>query len=243
MDLIRVTEKEGKKVVSARDLHAFLEAGSNVNTWFKNQSERAMLVENEDFIRFQISETSGQTSFDYAITLSSAKEIAMLNGGEKGKQARTYFIECERKLKEVYKVPTTFKEVFKVPTTFKEALLLAAEQQDVIEQQQKQLIEQAPKVEFYDDVADTTKSFDMQEASAMLKLKYGRNKLFGKLRDADILMNDNLPYREYINKGLFVVVESKWTNSKTQMVNAVFQTRITQKGLDWLNKNKTKLNL
>lgn len=99
--IIKITEQNGVKVVSARDLHAYLEAKSNVNTWFKNQIERAMLDENQDFTRVQISETSGQTSFDYAITLSAAKEISMLNGGEKGKEARTYFIECEKIAKRV----------------------------------------------------------------------------------------------------------------------------------------------
>ena len=67
----------------------------------KNQSDRAMLIENEDFQRVTIFlDTLGgrQESVDYAISLSAAKEIAMLNGGEKGKQARKYFIECERKL-------------------------------------------------------------------------------------------------------------------------------------------------
>ena len=49
-ELIKITEQEGKQVVSARDLHTFLEAGSNMNTWFKNQSDRAMLEEGIDFI-------------------------------------------------------------------------------------------------------------------------------------------------------------------------------------------------
>ena len=101
MELIKITEQNGKKVVSARELHAFLEAGSNVNTWFKNQVERAMLIENEDFVCVQISESEGrggQNKMDYAISINSAKEIAMLNGGDKGKQARLYFIECEKQL-------------------------------------------------------------------------------------------------------------------------------------------------
>ena len=96
MELIKITEQNGKKVVSARELHAFLENTDNVNTWFNRQADRAMLVENEDFVRVAILQPSGQTANDYAISLNSAKELAMLNGGEKGKQARLYFIECEK---------------------------------------------------------------------------------------------------------------------------------------------------
>lgn len=107
-ELIKVsTNTQGERVVSARELHTFLQAKSNVNTWFKNQVERAMLEENTDYQRVQISETSGQTSFDYALTLSASKEIAMLNGGEKGKQARQYFLECEKALKEIAKPLST----------------------------------------------------------------------------------------------------------------------------------------
>ena len=98
MELIKITENNGKNVVSARELHQFLGNTDNVNTWFKRQSERAMLVENEDFISVAFLQPSGQNAIDYAISINSAKEIAMLNGGDKGKQARLYFIECEKQL-------------------------------------------------------------------------------------------------------------------------------------------------
>ena len=98
MELIKITEQNGKKVVSARELHQFLGNTDNVNTWFKRQAERAMLVENEDFISVAFLQPSGQNAIDYAISINSAKEIAMLNGGDKGKQARLYFIECEKQL-------------------------------------------------------------------------------------------------------------------------------------------------
>jgi anti-repressor protein len=97
--LIKITTNEqGSSVVSARELHEYLEAGSNMNTWFKNQAERAMLDEGLDFIQIFEESTGGRPSKDYALSLSAAKEISMLNGGEKGKQARKYFIECEQKL-------------------------------------------------------------------------------------------------------------------------------------------------
>ena len=121
MELIKVTEANGKQLVSARELHKFLENTDNVNTWFKRQADRAMLVENEDFTSVAILQTSGQKAIDYAISLSSAKEIAMLNGGDRGKQARLYFIECEKQLQS------------KAPKTLKEALILALQQQEQIE--------------------------------------------------------------------------------------------------------------
>ena len=97
-ELLKVTvNEEGQQLVSARELHKFLQNTDNVNTWFKRQTERAMLSENDDFVRVAFLQPSGQTSNDYAIKLSAAKELAMLNGGERGKQARLYFIECEKR--------------------------------------------------------------------------------------------------------------------------------------------------
>ena len=232
--LIKVeTNSQGQQLVSARELHQFLQNTDNVNTWFKRQIDRAMLIENEDFTRVAILQTSGQTSYDYAIKLSAAKELAMLNGGEKGKQARLYFIECEKKL----------MNTFELPKTFSEALMLASKQAEIIEQQNAKIAIDAPKVEFYDEVASTSSTFDFQEASAMLKLKFGRNILFKKLREANVLMDDNLPFRKHIDSQYFIVIETKWVNHKTNTVTATKQTRLTQKGLDWLQKNKPKFKL
>ncbi len=100
---VRVSEK-GNQLVSARDIHEFLGVKSQFTDWIKNQFERAMLVENEDFILVTEKKVTNNSKNpltelkDYAMKLSAAKEIAMLNGGDKGKQARLYFIECEKKL-------------------------------------------------------------------------------------------------------------------------------------------------
>ena len=47
-------------------------------------------------------------------TLDMAKEISMIQRSEKGKQARQYFINCEKKLKEVVKKPLTTLEQLKL---------------------------------------------------------------------------------------------------------------------------------
>ena len=109
-ELIKVTVSEkGNQVVSARELHEFLEVKKQFTDWIKTQFERAMLVENQDYVlvtqKRVINNPKNPTTEinEYVLTLSSAKEIAMLNGGDKGKEARMYFIACERKLKEVKK--------------------------------------------------------------------------------------------------------------------------------------------
>ena len=100
-ELIKVTTNEqGSKVVSARDLHEFLEVTSRFNDWFNNMLKYGF-EENVDYTKFLVECTRGQNKYDYAITLDMAKELSMIQRTDKGKQARKYFIECEKKLKEV----------------------------------------------------------------------------------------------------------------------------------------------
>lgn len=97
------------ETVSARELHAFLESKQDFSTWIKNRIEKYEFVENQDFVKLhkkmELSKT-GQMSIEYFITLDMARELAMVENNEKGKQARKYFIECEKQLKSSQQTPT-----------------------------------------------------------------------------------------------------------------------------------------
>lgn len=88
------------KTCNARDLHAFLEVKARFNDWIANRIDSFGFVENQDFVALTKNLVSGGKAKDYFITLDMAKELAMVERNEKGKQARRYFIECERVAKE-----------------------------------------------------------------------------------------------------------------------------------------------
>lgn len=185
---------------------------------------------------------NGQEYPMFELTTSQAKQVLVRESKVVRKAVIAYIEKLENELNGVSRREELLIQLFssnplEVSSAHKE--LVALETAPLIEK----IEEQAPKVEFYDQIADTTTSFDMQEVSAMLKLSYGRNVLFRKLRDAKILMRDNLPYRNLLDEGKFIVVESRWMNPKTEQATATTQTRITQKGLDWLQKNKDRLRL
>lgn len=99
-ELVPVYEtSNGEKVVYGSELHEVL----GVRTPYKDWSSRRLLdvdaVENEDFEAAQICAPSGQTKKDHIIKLDTAKEMAMLERNEKGKQVRRYFIQVEKKFK------------------------------------------------------------------------------------------------------------------------------------------------
>ena len=93
---------EAVETVSARELHTFLESKQDFSTWVKNRIEKYDFVENQDYtlLHKKMEQVSGaKYLIEYYITLDMAKELAMVENNEKGKQARQYFIECEKQLK------------------------------------------------------------------------------------------------------------------------------------------------
>ena len=100
-ELIKVNENN---TVSARELHEFLEIGTRFDKWFGRMCEYGF-EENSDFRAIAQKRPTAQsnitTYIDYEITLDMAKEISMIQRSEKGKQARQYFINCEKKLKDI----------------------------------------------------------------------------------------------------------------------------------------------
>ncbi|EFK6610554.1 TPA: phage antirepressor Ant [Escherichia coli] len=85
---------------NARDLHAFLGVGKVFAAWITSRIADYKFVENQDYI-VTLSKTGKRKNVlckDYHLTLDTAKELAMVERNEKGRQIRRYFIECERKL-------------------------------------------------------------------------------------------------------------------------------------------------
>lgn len=93
--------------VDARTLHSFMKVGRDFSNWIKSRIEEYGFEEGKDFYSFLASEENcspnlaskgGHNRIDYHLTLDMAKELAMVERNEKGRQARRYFIECERRL-------------------------------------------------------------------------------------------------------------------------------------------------
>lgn len=108
-ELVPVYETNtGEKVVYGTELHKVMNVKSNYREWIKRRMSECDAVENKDYEAVEISTPSGQTMKEHLIRLDTAKEMAMLERNEKGKQVRRYFIRIEEKYKEhTYSVTTT----------------------------------------------------------------------------------------------------------------------------------------
>lgn len=232
-ELIKIsTDEKGNNAVSARELHSVLESRQQFGDWIKNRIEKYDLVENEDYLVFHNSMknlSGGRPLTEYALTINAAKELAMVEGNEKGKQVRRYFIECERMAKEL----TTSNQL---PKSFAEALRLAAEQAERIENQQAQIEEQRPRVLFSQAVETAKSSVLIGELAKILcqnGVKTGEIRLYQWLRDNHYLCahgeSYNLPTQRMIEMGLFEIKKSSRQNADgTIFVTST--TKVTGKG-------------
>lgn len=238
-ELIKIEEKDGKRVVNARELHQFLESKTRFNDWIRERIEKFQFTEGQDFVSFtqnSVKPCGGRPTIEYALSIDMAKELCMVENNERGRTARRYFIECEKKLKEAL-----FGS--QIPQTFAEALRLAADQQEQIEQQQKQLIEQEPKVNFANAMITSTTSCLVGELTKVLTQNgytIGQNRLFKWLRDEGYLgrwgERKNIPLQQYVEQGLFQLKKSTWPDN-----NGVLHTsttvKVTGKGQEYfINK-------
>lgn len=84
----------------ARELHSFLNVGRDFSNWIRERISEYGFTANLDYIVFSpdSAKTVGRRRKDYHLTLDTAKELAMVERNEKGRQIRRYFIECEKKL-------------------------------------------------------------------------------------------------------------------------------------------------
>jgi len=148
-----------------------------------------------------------------------------------------------------YDAVTRFKVIEKIeelesklnrPTTLRESLLAQVKLIDENEKLQIENKAMTPKAEFFDAVTDSKTALEMGKIAKVLAIKgYGRNKLFAFLREAKILRHNNEPYQQYIDRGLFRIIEQKYKVPCGETRISI-KTLVFQKGLDYILKAVNK---
>lgn len=238
-ELIKVSVTDGKQAVSARDLHAFLESKREFATWIKDRIKKYGLVENQDyqvFDEFVKNPSGGRPMTEYALSIDCAKELAMVEGNSQGKKARQYFIECEKALKT--------QTAHALPQSFSEALMLAAQQAEQIELQKSQLQLSAPKVEYYDEVLQSTSAIatnviakELGTSAVTLNEKLVKHKVIYKQNGTYLL------HHKYTGKGYEVYKTYRYVNQRGELETArhLYWTEKGREfihGFDWIKPKK-----
>lgn len=125
---------------------------------------------------------------------------------------------------------------FKVPQSYSEALALAAEQQKQIEQKDKTIAKLQPKADFADAAFSSDTLISISQAAKILRLGFGRNTLFKKLREKGVFFtNRNEPKQKYVDAKYFNLVEGKPIPRSNGSILIPVTVYCTQKGLAYIN--------
>lgn len=243
-ELIKIRETENGKAVSARELHRFVvqeakggQTGEQFNHWIARMLEYGFVnrvdytVIEYDYTGAEISQSDNQrvAKRDYALTVECAKEISMLQRNDRGKQARKYFIEAEKKLTQ-----NPFLHISKA-----EALKLAYEAEAKNELLEKELKIQAPKAEYYDKVLDSKGVYVTNQIAKELGMSAVT--LNRRLHLLGIQYKQNgtwVLYHQYQDKGLTKTRTYTYQDGNG-LTKTSMQTVWTEKGREFIH-NATK---
>jgi anti-repressor protein len=226
---------EGEIIISGRELHEFLEVGTEYKKWFSRMTEYGF-EENINFVRvYQKCRTPGglQDIVDHHIKLDMAKEIAMIQRTDRGKEARQYFLRIEK--------------MWNSPEMVMKRALEYADKKVIELKQQIQL--DRPKVVFADAVSASKTSILIGDLAKLLKqngYNTGQQRLFNELREKGYLIKRkgadyNSPTQRSMEMGLFEVKETAITHSDGH-VSISKTTKVTGKGqIYFINKLKSEL--
>jgi len=232
---IEVNEKQ-EPCISGRELHEFLEVETPYHIWFPRMVGYGF-DEDIDFSTFEqkcSKPQGGRPSTDHIIKLDMAKEIAMIQRSEKGKQARQYFIEVEKEYNSPEKIMA--RALLMADKQIKELTIRNSEQKQLIEEQQ-------PKVLFAQSVESSNNSCLVGELAKILRqngIDIGQNRLFSWLRENGYLGRKgefyNTPTQKSMDLGL-MTIKKNVINQPDGTIRTTTTTKISGKGqIYFINK-------
>ena len=211
-ELLKINTTDSEHItVSARELHKALEVNTDFNHWFTRMCEYGF-EDGKDFATFLSESTGGRPSQDAQITVDMAKEIAMLQRTEKGKEVRKYFIQIEKEWNSPERVMAR-------------ALTIANK---TIETLKIENSEMKPKADYFDNLVERNLLTNFRDTAKELGLR--QTDLINNLIEDGYVYRDQKsklkPYAKYgkTGKGLFELKEF----SKNE--HSDVQTLITPKG-------------
>ncbi|RHT35392.1 oxidoreductase [Coprobacillus sp. AM32-11LB] len=225
-ELLKVNYDNDRITLSARELHEFLEVKTSFKDWFPRMCEYGF-NESQDFnplkneqVRLEGNRQVKRTVQDYEITLDMAKEIAMIQRSDKGKEVRQYFLELERRWNSPEAV-------------MNRALEYSRKQVKALMEENKEL---KPKALFADAVSASNESILIGQLAKLIRqngYEIGQNRLFEWMRENEYLIKKgeryNQPTQKSMDLGLFEVKERTITNPDGS-TRITLTTKVTGKG-------------
>lgn len=225
---------DGLQAVTGRNLHEFLEIKEPYTDWFPRMADYGFL-EGQDFVQKNLigQDKLGRRreTVDHIISLDMGKQIAMIQRTDKGRQAREYFLECER----IAKAPN----INGAELSRLELIQIAMNAETERLELEAKNAELEPKAEAYDTFLAADGDYSIGAVAKMLGKS--QNKMFDLLRSNGIFIAKgamrNTPYQQYMHH--FSVRAHEYERQDGSRGTS-YTTKVQPSGIDFIRK---KLNL
>lgn len=247
-NLINITTNEqGSQVVNARELHEKLEVSERFNAWCQRMFAYGF-VENEDYTGCKVFNTlANQELTNYTLTLDTAKEIAMLQRSEKGKEIRQYFIQYEKRSRALIQTltqPQTDVEILS------NAVLVANR---LLAEKEEQLKKLSPKAEYVDKVLQSDTGITTTLIAKELGITARALNQLLQQESVQYKINGHYElYAAYANQGLAVIKTHQYTDKEGKShtkhwlvwteLGRMYIHHLFDEKLSWSHPSKRKLH-
>ena len=217
-----VVERE----VNARNLHTYMSVARDFSTWMKALIKKYGFVEGLDFTNHK-NVVGKNIQIDYVLTTDMAKEICMVQNNVKGRLARQYFIEVEKRARTLFNSQPKELSRLELIDMARDSEIRALELETKLEKAQ-------PALEFTAQVKNSSQTNTCRNAAKLINQR--PNKL------CQWLLKDGYTYdssqgrtvkQQYIDMGILEVKKVQDRNDDSKFRNQIF---VTNKGLAYFSK-------
>lgn len=219
---------------SARELHTTLGISQRFSAWFDTQIKKFDLIEGRHFYKCMshtvVNNGAKREVLDCLLSVEVASRIA---GHSKSSSEETAMVHENFAMQAM-----NMNQLLDNP---EQAILffsqIATKQAIKIAEKEKLLLEQAPKVEAFEELMNCTNAISMKDLAGVLAIPgIGRTNLFKYLRNKKVLTPSSKPYQEYINRGWFKLKESTWKHPRTGEKKVSISPVVLQAGVDGIRR-------
>ena len=229
--IVPIYENEKKeRLINARELHIALECNTKFADWIKRRIKYYNFIENEDFIcflKFEKAEKYGnRTTKEYYLTMDTAKELCMVENNDIGRKIRKYFIEVEKRYRQIINNPTNIFDFMRL------ALNQIEENTKDIDILKLDVKEIKSKIDVkiqkdYCLASDIAEQLDLYSEN-----KIPHSNLIGAIARG---LGYKISYKHYYEDDHIAIIKDLAKNEYWQVY---FKPKAVRQIIDWFNKNK-----
>lgn len=238
--MIPIYENEEKeRLINARELHQALESKRDFSNWITDRIQKYGFIKDEDFSTILLKSTGGRPRKEYILKIDVAKEIALIENNEKGRSIRRYFIEVEKRYRNIL---STTNHTHQLIDIMQNAINYMKENNMRVDHLEIGLAEVKQNIQELKSKIDVRiqKNYCLASDIAEQLNLYSENKiphanLIGAMARQ---LGYKIAYKHYYEDDYIAIVNDA---SKNEYWQVYFKPKAVQEITEWFQKNQKKL--